>query len=87
MKQGVPDPMQHSADRAAFRYPAQWPGADLYRARIIHHAFEPHTHDGYGVGVIDFGVERFRDRGREHAAAAVAVVLMQPGELHTGARI
>ncbi|WP_374673981.1 AraC family ligand binding domain-containing protein [Ideonella sp.] len=81
---GVPDHFDQAPDRAAFRRPAGWPGVELYRAHIVHHHFAPHLHDGYGLGVVEAGAERFRYRGREHLAAAGAIVLMQPGELHTG---
>lgn len=81
----VPDHFPHASDRASFRRPAALPGVELYRARIVHHRFDPHAHEGYGLGVIEAGAERFRYRGREHEAAAGALVLMQPGELHTGA--
>lgn len=81
----VPDHFAHASDRASFRRPAALPGVELYRARIVHRRFDPHAHEGYGLGVIEAGAERFRYRGREHEAAAGTLVLMQPGELHTGA--
>ena len=57
---------------------------ELYRAHIVRHAFEPHTHDAFGLGAIDSGVERFRYRGADHLAPADTLVLMNPDELHTG---
>jgi AraC-like DNA-binding protein len=81
----VPDHFPHASDRASFRRPAALPGVELYRARIVRHCFDPHAHEGYGLGVIEAGAERFRYRGREHEAPAGALVLMQPGEMHTGA--
>lgn len=83
--QVVPDRFPHASDRASFRRPAALPGVELYRARILHHAFDPHAHDGYGLGLVEAGAQRFRYRGRDHEAPAGALVLMQPGELHTGA--
>jgi AraC-like DNA-binding protein len=82
--QGVPEHFDEPADRAEFRRPAGHEGVELYRAHIVHHRFAPHLHDGYGLGVIESGQERFDYRGREHFAPAGAIVLMQPGELHTG---
>lgn len=82
--QGVPEQFDHPADRAEFRRPAHRAGVELYRAHIVRHAFEPHSHDAYGLGAIASGVERFRYRGSEHLAAAGSVVLMNPDELHTG---
>jgi AraC-like DNA-binding protein len=80
----VPATFEHASDRAEFRHAARHPGVELYRAHIVRHAFEPHTHQAYGLGVIDHGVERFRYRGAEHLAGPGALVLMNPDELHTG---
>lgn len=79
----VPEHFDSPLDRAEFKRPARH-GAELYRARIVRHAFDPHLHHAYGLGVIDAGVERFRYRGSEHLAAADTLVLMNPDELHTG---
>ena len=84
---GVPAHFDHPADRAEFRRPGAGPvaaGAELYRAHIVRYAFEPHVHDGYGLGAIDSGVERFRYRGADHLAAPGSLVLMNPDVLHTG---
>lgn len=82
--QAVPDQFDHPLDAAEFKRPAHRAGVELYRAHIVRHAFEPHTHDAYGLGAIESGVERFRYRGSEHLAPADTLVLMNPDELHTG---
>jgi len=81
---GVPLVFDHVTDRAAFRRPAHRAGIELYQAHIVRHAFEPHTHEAYGLGAIESGVERFRYRGSEHLAPPDTLVLMNPDELHTG---
>lgn len=84
---GVPALFDHPADRAEFRRPGSGlvaAGAELYRAHIVRYAFEPHVHDGYGLGAIASGVERFRYRGADHLAAPGSLVLMNPDVLHTG---
>ncbi len=78
------DRFEHPADVAQFRHPAGRPGVELYRAHIVHHAFEPHVHEGFGLGAIETGVERFRYAGAEHLAPPDSIVLMNPDELHTG---
>jgi AraC-like DNA-binding protein len=82
--QAVPERFEHPQDQAEFRRLAHRAGVELYRARIVRHAFEPHTHAAYGLGAIEAGVERFRYRGSEHLAPAGSLVLMNPDELHTG---
>lgn len=82
--QGVPHHFSHASDQAEFRLPAHRPGIELYRAHIVRHAFEPHVHDGYGLGAIESGVERFRYRGADHLAPPDSLVMMNADELHTG---
>jgi len=82
--QGVPSTFPSQRDAAEFRLAAHRPGVELYRAHIVRHAFDPHTHDGFGLGAIESGVERFRYRGAEHLAPTDSVVMMNPDELHTG---
>lgn len=82
--QGVPDRFDDTTDRAEFRCPAHRAGVELYRAHIVRHAFDPHTHEAFGLGAIESGAERFRYRGSEHLAPADSLVLMNPDELHTG---
>ncbi len=71
-------------DSAQFARPAHRTGVELYRAHIVRQAFEPHTHQAFGLGAIESGVERFRYRGSEHLAPRDSLVLMNPDELHTG---
>lgn len=54
------------------------------RARYITHAFSRHSHDEYAIGVIESGVEAFTYRGSFHQATAGALVIIHPGEVHTG---
>lgn len=82
--QGVPSQLTSRRDAAEFRLASHREGVELYRAHIVRHAFEPHTHDGYGLGAIESGVERFRYRGADHLAPPDSVVMMNPDELHTG---
>jgi len=80
----VPAQFDNQRDFAEFRRASFRPGLELYRAQILRHAFEPHSHDGFGIGVIESGVERFRYRGSEHLAPSGSLISMNPDELHTG---
>ncbi|THF64746.1 AraC family transcriptional regulator [Pseudothauera nasutitermitis] len=82
--EGVPQLFDDPRDAARFCRPAHRPGVECYRAHIVRHAFEPHSHDAFGLGAIESGAERFRYRGAEHLAASGSLVLMNPDELHTG---
>ncbi|PLM99291.1 AraC family transcriptional regulator, partial [Klebsiella quasipneumoniae] len=50
--QGVPPQFSDEKDRARFRHLEQLPGVELYHAHISRYAFEPHTHEAFGIGVI-----------------------------------
>lgn len=82
--QGVPQQFPFGKDNAQFRQLSQVSGVELYHAHIERYAFEPHTHDAFAIGTVDFGAERFRYRGAQHLAAPGSLVLMNPDELHTG---
>jgi hypothetical protein len=56
---------------------------ELYHAHISRYAFEPHTHEAFGIGAIEPAPSAFAI-----AAASTSrrnsVVTMNPDELHTG---
>jgi AraC-like DNA-binding protein len=74
----------HPAEFVTFKASPHLPGVELYSARLVEHAFAPHVHDGYSLGAIEAGVERFRYRGSEHVAPAGTLVTLNPDEPHTG---
>lgn len=57
---------------------------ELLRATYIRHSFARHTHNTFAVGVIQQGTEVFAYRGATHRASTGSVVLINPGEPHTG---
>lgn len=57
---------------------------ELLRAKYITHSFSPHIHEGFAIGVIAEGVEQFACCGSVHAAPANSIVIINPGEVHTG---
>ena len=62
------------------------PGADMLTAEYHDHAFTPHWHDAYTVPVIEAGAECYDYRGSNYVAEAGSVPVINPGEVHTGAR-
>lgn len=60
-------------------------GIDILAARFVGHRYPPHLHDEYSIGVCTGGVERIDYRGGAHLAWPGTVVLLEPGEPHTGA--
>ena len=63
--------------------PAPGQVLDLLHARMVE-PFAPHVHDGFSIGVCLEGLEMIRYRGRRYYAAPGSVVILPPGEAHTG---
>jgi len=57
---------------------------ELLSATYITHSFSPHIHEGFAISVIEKGVQGFHYRGNTHNATAGHVVVLNPGEVHTG---
>ena len=57
---------------------------DLMHAKYVTQSFPRHTHDGFGVGVIERGALGFYYRGENVVASAGVINLVNPGEVHTG---
>ncbi len=75
---------RHPSEFVTFKATPHLPGVEMYSAHLVDHAFAPHVHDGYSLGAIEAGVERFRYQGADHLAPAGTLVLLNPDELHTG---
>lgn len=59
---------------------------ELLHARYVQQRFAPHVHEGYVITIIESGAQRFWHRGCEHLAPEGSMVLINPDELHTGAK-
>ena len=57
---------------------------EVLHARYFAHAFAPHWHDEFAIGLIDAGVEQFEYGGAVHRATPGEVVLLDAGQVHTG---
>lgn len=57
---------------------------ELLEAGFAGHAFDPHRHDVYAIGVTEWGVQGFTCRGRHHASTPGRVIVLHPDEAHDG---
>jgi AraC-like DNA-binding protein len=73
-------------DRATFRSSPMFGGIDLMSARFVRHSFAPHSHDELMIGVMHAGVKSFRCGNSREYAAPGNLVVVNPGEMHTGER-
>ena len=62
------------------------PSSGLQRlaARFGGHAYDPHRHETYGIGLTLYGVQQFNYRGSLRASRAGDVLVLHPDEAHDG---
>jgi len=60
------------------------PGIQRLRAGFFGHAYDPHRHETYAIGVTERGIQAFRYRGRECASTTGRTIVLHPDELHDG---
>lgn len=73
-----------SQEQSVFWRAPQLGDLELLRASYVTHTFPRHAHDGYAIGVIERGAETFEYRRQWFVAPAGSVVVINPGEVHTG---
>jgi AraC-like DNA-binding protein len=76
--------MSKSTERTKFWREPGLNNLELLHASYVTHAFVPHVHEGFAIGVIETGAETFDYRHDRHVAPAGSIVLINPGEPHTG---
>jgi AraC-like DNA-binding protein len=59
-------------------------GVQRLRARFCGHAYDPHRHESYAVGLTEAGIQAFRYRGVEQASTPGRTIVLHPDELHDG---
>jgi AraC-like DNA-binding protein len=59
-------------------------GIETLRAHFQGHAYDPHWHDSYLVGITEQGVQQFHCRRQRHASTPGQVFTLEPGEIHDG---
>ncbi|MGE8058868.1 AraC family transcriptional regulator [Pseudomonas sp. NPDC089547] len=59
-------------------------GIESVRAHFVGHAYDPHWHDSFLVGVTEQGVQQFDCRRVRHRSTPGHVFLLEPGEIHNG---
>lgn len=70
------------SDRILFDEPSA--GVQRLAARFAGHAFDPHRHETYAIGLTLSGVQAFRYRGAGQASRAGQVMVIHPDEAHDG---
>lgn len=59
-------------------------GIEALRAHFTGHAYDPHWHDSYLIGVTEQGIQQFHSRRRQHRSRPGTVFMLEPEETHDG---
>ncbi|MCR6468396.1 AraC family transcriptional regulator [Enterobacter sp. HG048] len=59
-------------------------GIETIKAHFEGHAFDPHWHDSYLVGITLSGTQQFNCRRERHRSQPGDAFLLEPGEIHDG---
>ena len=59
-------------------------GIQRLRAGFFGHAYDPHRHETYAIGVTERGTQAFRYRGIDRASTIGMTMVLHPDELHDG---
>jgi AraC-like DNA-binding protein len=73
-----------NSEQVSLCLPATLPGLQLLRASFHARTFPRHSHEGYGVGVIEQGALGFYYRGENVVAPMGRINTVNPDEVHTG---
>lgn len=73
-----------AGERAKLFPAARFDGLDCLAATFRRHAYAPHQHESYVMGVIEAGCETFRVRGERHYARPGQITFVNPLETHDG---
>lgn len=60
------------------------PGLERLEARFHGHAYDPHRHETYAIGITRDGAQGFRYRGAAQVSRAGEIMVLHPDEPHDG---
>lgn len=71
-------------EQASFMHVDELGGLGVLQATYRRQTFSRHSHEGFCVGVIDDGAQRFYRTGGEHVAPLGSIILVNADDIHTG---
>jgi len=71
-------------ERADYHYASELGGIELLDANFHKQNFSRHSHEGYTIGVIESGAQRFFRTGSDHVAPVHSIILVNADEVHNG---
>jgi len=76
--------MGNSKESARYHYAKELGGIELLNANYHKQNFSRHSHEGYTVGVIETGAQKFYRTGDHHIAPQHSIILVNADEVHNG---
>jgi len=71
-------------EKAVYHYANDLGGIELLDANYHKQNFSRHSHEGYTIGVIESGAQRFFRTGGNHIAPQHSIILVNADEVHNG---
>ncbi|SGY85495.1 AraC family transcriptional regulator [Moritella viscosa] len=75
---------QISKEKAEFKIVDALNGLEVVDADYQEQTFSKHVHEGYTIGVIDKGAQRFDRSGNTHIADENSIIFVNADDVHTG---
>ena len=76
--------MKNDTEYANYRITEELGGLEILDATYEHQNFSRHSHEGYTVGIIENGAQRFLRNGANHVAPQDSIILVNHDEVHDG---
>lgn len=73
-----------SKEQATYSVAKELGGIEVLDANYHHQNFSRHSHEGYTVGVIEHGAQKFYRTGGNHIAPQDSIILVNADEVHNG---
>jgi AraC-like DNA-binding protein len=74
----------HSKERADYTITEELGGLEMLNAKYDKQNFSRHSHEGYTIGLIETGAQRFFRTGGHHIAPKNTIILVNADEVHSG---
>lgn len=76
--------LRNGKETATFQLANELGGLELLDAKYTNQNFSRHSHEGYTIGVIEKGAQRFYRTGGNHIAPQDSIILVNADEVHNG---
>ena len=72
------------SEKAKYQFSNVLNGLEIVDAQYEKQTFSKHVHEGYTIGIIEQGAQRFYRSGANHVASQDSIILVNADDVHTG---